>query len=108
MVALTCALLAATVAGYLFASTRRIGIVALAVLVLLHPVALLVFLVVVGEVIYFITSDKGTNTMNFVIDALEDVLSWDLPDDATADAVTTQASLLAGQCPDELGVRHFD
>ena len=54
MVALTCALLAATVAGFLFAPTRRIGIFALAVLVLLHPIALLVFLVVVGGAIYFI------------------------------------------------------
>ena len=54
MVALTCALLALTVAGFLFASTRRIGICALAVLVLLHPIALLVFVVVVGVVIHFI------------------------------------------------------
>ena len=54
MVALTCALLAATVASFLFASTRRIGIAALAVLVLLHPLALLGFLVVVVAAIYFI------------------------------------------------------
>ena len=51
---MTCALLAATVAGFLFASTRRIGIAALAVLVLLHPLALLGFLVVVVAAIYFI------------------------------------------------------
>ena len=56
MVALACALLAATVAGFLFASTRRIGIVALAVLVLLHPIALLVFVVVVVVVIHFVHS----------------------------------------------------
>ena len=55
MVALTCALLAATVAGFLFASTRRLGIVALAVLCLLHPIALLVFLPVLGA-IYFLHS----------------------------------------------------
>lgn len=54
MVALTCALLAATVAGFLFAPTRRIGIAALAVLVLLHPVALLGFLLAVVAAIYFI------------------------------------------------------
>ena len=54
MLALTCALLAATLGGMLFASTRRIGIVCLAVLVLLHPIALLVFLVVGLAVIHFI------------------------------------------------------
>ena len=54
MLALTCALLAATLGGLLFSSTRRIGIVSLAVLVLLHPLLLLLFVVVVGGVIYFI------------------------------------------------------
>ena len=54
MVALTCALLALTVAGFLGPATRRIGIYALAVLVLLHPVALAVFVVVVGIAIYVI------------------------------------------------------
>ena len=56
MVALTSALLAATVASFLFAPTRRIGIAALTVLVLLHPVALLVFVVVVIVVIHFVHS----------------------------------------------------
>lgn len=54
MFALTCALVAATLGGLLFASTRRIGIVCLAALVLLHPLALLVFLVVGGVAIYLI------------------------------------------------------
>lgn len=54
LLALTCALLALTVAGFMFPATRRIGIYALAVLVLLHPVALLVFVVVVIVVIHFI------------------------------------------------------
>jgi hypothetical protein len=40
----------------LFASTRRIGIVCLAVLVLLHPIALLVFIVVGLAAIHFIHS----------------------------------------------------
>ena len=45
---------------------------------------------------------------NFVIDALDDVLAWDLPEDATADALTTQACLLAGVCPEELEVSCLD
>ena len=46
--------------------------------------------------------------MNYVIAALDDVLAWDLPDDATADAVTTQACLLAGAYPEELGVSFLE
>ena len=57
MVALTSALLAATVASFLFAPTRRIGIAALTVLVLLHPVALLGFLVVVGGAFFYFKKD---------------------------------------------------
>lgn len=37
--------------------------------------------------------------MNYVLDALDDVLSWDLADDVTADAV---AAVLAGAHGDEL------
>jgi hypothetical protein len=36
------------------------------------------------------------NIDNFVIDALERVLTWDLSDDACLDAVATQARLMAG------------
>jgi len=53
LLSLTCALIAAAVGGFLFASTRRIGIAALALLVLLHPLLLLAFLAVVGVGIWF-------------------------------------------------------
>ena len=33
---------------------------------------------------------------DFVLDAINTVLSWDLPDDVCSDAVTTQACHLAG------------
>jgi hypothetical protein len=33
---------------------------------------------------------------NFVIDAVDRVLSWDLPDESVADAVSAEASHLAG------------
>ena len=39
---------------------------------------------------------------NFVIDALERVLAWDLPDDACLDAVATQARLMAGLDSEEV------
>lgn len=54
MLALTCALAAAAVGGLMFSTTRRIGILCLAGLILLHPWILLVFLAVGGAVIYFI------------------------------------------------------
>lgn len=44
----------------------------------------------------------------YFIDALDEVLTWDLPDDATADAVASQAALLAGTSPDDLGAVEID
>ena len=43
---------------------------------------------------------------NYLIDALEHVLPWDLPDEDLADAVNAQARLMAGILPEELVVRH--
>ena len=40
---------------------------------------------------------------HFVIDALERVLAWDLPDEACLDAVGTEARLMAGLDPEEGG-----
>jgi hypothetical protein len=54
VLSLTCALVAIAVGGFLFASTRRLGIAALALLVLLHPLLLLAFLAIVLAVIWFI------------------------------------------------------
>lgn len=34
---------------------------------------------------------------NFVLDAVNTVLDWDMPDEAYPDAVNAQVSLLAGQ-----------
>jgi len=39
---------------------------------------------------------------NFVIDALDRVLAWDLPDEACLDAVATQARLMAGLDSEEV------
>ena len=39
---------------------------------------------------------------DFVLDAINTVLSWDLPDDVCSDAVTSQASLLAGLDADDV------
>jgi hypothetical protein len=39
---------------------------------------------------------------DFVLDALDTVLSWDLPDDVCSDAVATQACLLAGVEPEDM------
>lgn len=42
---------------------------------------------------------------NYLIDALEHVLPWDLPDEDLADAVNAQARLMAGILPDEFVVQ---
>ena len=41
------------------------------------------------------------NYQSICLDAIETVLAWDLPDEALADAVQAQASLMAGLPPDE-------
>ena len=38
---------------------------------------------------------------NYIHDALELVLAWDLPEEALADAVNEQAKLMAGYYPEE-------
>ncbi len=39
---------------------------------------------------------------NFLLDAVNEVLTWDIPDEALADAVKAQAGLMAGFSPEEL------
>lgn len=38
---------------------------------------------------------------HFLIDAVNEVLAWDIPDEALADAVRAQTGLLAGINPEE-------
>jgi hypothetical protein len=44
---------------------------------------------------------KGKHTMNYVMNALDRVLAWDLPDEACPLAVAAQARLLAGVRPED-------
>ena len=49
------------------------------------------------------------NFRNYLIDAIEVVLAWsDIPDDAFAIAVMTQASLMARGSPEDIGVSRSD
>ena len=45
---------------------------------------------------------------NQILDAIEIVSAWDVPDDDFADAVNDQAMLMAGVNPDELPERLHD
>ena len=40
--------------------------------------------------------------LDFLMDAIETVLTWDLPDEVFPDAVTEVARLMAGVTPDEI------
>lgn len=40
---------------------------------------------------------------DFLIDALDRVLAWDLPDEVCTDAVSSQAALMAGADPEQVG-----
>jgi len=41
------------------------------------------------------------NQENYILEALEIVSAWDLPDEDLADAINDQARLMAGASPDE-------
>ena len=53
-----------------------------------------------------IRNAHGINQENYILDALEIVSAWDLPESELADAVNDQARLMAGFNPDELCERH--
>lgn len=42
------------------------------------------------------------NTQNYLIDAIEVVLAWDISDEAFADAVIAQSGFMAKTNPDEV------
>jgi hypothetical protein len=48
------------------------------------------------------------NQQDYILDALEIVSAWDLPENQLADAVNDQARLMAGINPDELMERSSD
>jgi hypothetical protein len=48
------------------------------------------------------------NQENYILNALEIVSSWDIPDECLADAINDQAMLMAGISPDELGEDQTD
>jgi hypothetical protein len=39
---------------------------------------------------------------NYLLDAINEVLCWDIPDEALADAVKSQAGLMARMNPEEI------
>ena len=45
---------------------------------------------------------------NYLIDAVNNVLDWDIPDEAFSDAVKSQACLMAGVGPDEMTLFSLD
>lgn len=47
------------------------------------------------------------NLQNYLLDAIDLVLTWEIPEDKFADAVNAQASLMAGINPDEIRIGGF-
>jgi hypothetical protein len=45
---------------------------------------------------------------DYIVEALDTVSAWDLPDEDLADAVNAQARLMAGIHPDDLWLDHPD
>ena len=48
------------------------------------------------------------NTQDYILDAIEIVSSWGLPEEDLADAINDQAMLMAGVNPDDIPERHPD
>ena len=48
------------------------------------------------------------NLEDYILDAIEMVYAWDLPEEDLADAINDQARLMAGINPDELPERRPD
>jgi hypothetical protein len=48
------------------------------------------------------------NIENYILDAIELVSAWDLPDEDLADAVNDQAMLMGGVNPDDIPERLSD
>jgi len=42
------------------------------------------------------------NYQNYLLDATNAVLDWDIPDEALADAITAQAGMMTGASPDDI------
>ncbi|MDO8713328.1 MAG: hypothetical protein Q7K13_02465 [Polynucleobacter sp.] len=105
--AITSALLTEGVSGVLFESTRWIGIACIPCIALqtyLFPFPSLAILLL-GVVVFIFTrftERKFTMLLNdFLLDALNTVLGWELPDDAYSEAVNAQAGLMAGIEPEQ-------
>ena len=48
------------------------------------------------------------NQENYIIEALEIVSAWDLPDEDLSDAIADRAMLLAGVNPEDIAEIHTD
>ncbi len=42
------------------------------------------------------------NFLNFLLDATDEVLTWDIPEEGLADAIKNQACLMSGINPEEI------
>ena len=48
------------------------------------------------------------NYQNYLLDATNAVLDWDIPDEVLADAVIAKANLMAGISPDDIAAFYPD
>ena len=83
-----------------FKSTRLIGVTGLTLLFLVFPFAFIALCMTACAFIYFnhVFKRRKLNVykQNYLIDALDTVLAWDLSDESLADALANQAMLVSG------------
>ena len=77
--------------------TRMYGVIGALVTAYFYPAQTLTLLgaIVLGGVV-FIYYKRRNHMHDYILDALEMVFAWNLPDDELADAVNAQARLMAG------------
>lgn len=97
------ALAGITAVCLVFAELRLLAVVGLAVLLFVNPLlTLALFLAGATAALVFnnLEGDPSMDYEDYIPEALELVLAWDLPEEILADAVNEQAKLMAGLYPD--------
>ena len=92
-----------------FASTRKYALLTAAAGLYLYPQWTLgLLLAAIPVALYLQLKTRRWSMEDYVLDALEMVMAWELPDEEFADAVNDQARLMAGLSPEDFPERHPD
>ena len=87
---------------FVFASTRKYGVIGTGLLLYFQPLLAVGVLTVAGDHLFLLQEKFCMNIENHILDALETVSAWDVPDEDFADAVNSQIRLMMCVNPDDI------